>query len=981
MRNILRPLAVFFASSTLSLGILLLVDTFGSLPPVQTASASTGTHPLARLPIVDETIDRVSMEYVEPGRVDPERMFVAALEAVERLVPEVVFRRGPDTVDARVGAHRVTLDVPPVGDLMALKRQLRTVARLLDDHLAPDDVPRDDPTLDPLEVVEYAMGNGLLSTLDPHSALVPPPVSREMDAENSGRFGGLGIMVRMDDDRLVITDVQDGTPADRSGLGAGDQIRRIDGQSTINLDLDEATSLLRGEPDEPVTLELVRADDRAVEDVVVVRADIKLNPVEGYALPGGLGYVRIPSFHHEAHRDMMAALRRLGRDAGADGLQGLVLDLRGNPGGYLSQAIDVANAFLEEGREIVTTRAASPQHVADSRARAGGTEDPYPIAVLVDARSASASEIVAGALRNNERAVIVGTRTFGKASVQNLHPLRASQDGKLKVTVAHYLTPGERSIQGVGIPADVELVPARVGRLDDAQKTARAELFGAEWAEREADLDTPLVGADVVLDPPVFRIPFRATWETDEHLERQPRPDEDPPLAFAIDLLAVAPAPRRGDMLAAAQDLVARHQASADAEIVTAFADLGVDWSDGPRVPDVPLEVDVSVGDEGHLVPGTRGEVTVRVTNHGDAAVHRVVAVVTDHEALQRYEFPLGKVDAGATRTWTEDVVLHEGWAPEAGTATMELRSGDGTVLQVVEAPVVVDPPGAPSLSWRWVLEDEDGSVDVGDVVRVRWTVTNRGAGPAADVTGRLRNRSGRALDILTGTVRAGSMVQDGRACRPEEGGWEAGRVLGGLDADDPRVRDRVPPRWPERCRRLLAAGATWEGWFEVRVQERLEAGYRLDLSVEDAAGTWRAYAHDVAREHRVQEQTLRFGLGPTPSPGPELSAPTITLTEAPALVVVDGVVRVAGEVEDTDGLDHVIVWVDDDKVFFEGARPGEALPAVAYDAQVSVGPGRHLVTVLARDAAGFVSSSTRVVHRPETSRQARAPARSSAAR
>ncbi|MCB9665653.1 MAG: PDZ domain-containing protein [Alphaproteobacteria bacterium] len=965
-----RPAAVLV--SAWGLGVVGLL-TFGipvkpGSAPMDAVASTRRDHDLSRLRVVHDALAPIGETYVEPERIDPERMYVEALEAVERLVPEVMFDREDGVVRAQVGSRRATLDVPRITDLRALERELRRVATLLESDLDPDDIPDPDPDVDPFTLVEFAMGNGLLATLDPHSALLPPEQSREMDVENRGEFGGLGINIEIRDDRLTVEHALPGKPAATAGVRSGDHVRRIDGQSTINLTLDEAVELLRGPVGAPVTLEVVHEGEAVPAEVVVKRGNIKINEVEGHALPGGVAYVRIPSFHSSVHADLVSQLKQLARGE-PDGLRGLVLDLRDNPGGYLNQAIAVADTFLDEG-EIVSTRGPHDRRPQTELARVAGTEDPYPIVVLANANSASASEIVAGALRNNQRAVIVGERTFGKGSVQNLHTL--PYDSKLKVTIAHYLTPGERSIQSVGIPADIELLPVVAGerRLEGVLRPD-ALVFGRERVKREADLDEHLERLDGEDEQPMYVVRHLQAWTSRVGGQGPPVPAEDPELAFALDLLHVSSRPYRGDMLAAAGPLIRRWASRGEAEIQAAMEGLGLDWREGPQPAAPDLELTLQLGPDGTLHAGTTRDVRVSVTNHGAEAVHRLVAVARDHDRLDGLEFPLGRVGPGETRSWARSVRVEDGWPDEVADVRFVLRSADGATLGEQRERVTVTGLPRPHLAWSWTFEEADGSVAVGDEVRVRLSVVNLGDGASRGAIGRIRNRSGQALDVLVGTVRAGTPRHpDGSACLPSKPGVEAGHVYGAVTGV--RVVSGLAPEWPEDCVRVLDPGERWEGTFAVRVLEPLGVGYRLDLTVEDE----RTYDHAaIVRQgffgYYGQEQTLRFGLGALPASSPLFEPPRISLTRVPELVLDGDRLTISGRVSDDEGLDHVLVFVDDDKVFFEGSAPGEALPTLPFTASATVSPGTHTVTVLARDLDGFSSARSRVVHRPQTSWQA----------
>lgn len=960
-----RPLSVLASSAAFGVALGWGTDPAAAPRAPIEASARHVPHPAGTsLPVLRAALGPVAESYVAPERVDPERMLEAALRAVERQVPETLFRRDPGLLHVHVGERRTTLDIPPLTDLVGLERALERVAGVVLTSLPDADIPRDDPTEPARLTLELAMGAGIVDTLDPHSSLLPPDASRQMDVENRGEFGGLGIQIVLKDERVTVDEALPGQPAALAGVRAGDHIRRIDGQSTINLTLDETVDLLRGPVGAPVALELMRAGiDRPV-GVEVVRGNIKIHEVEAYAMAGGVGYLRLPAFHASAAPDLRAALLRLAREEG--GLRGVILDLRDNPGGYLNQAVGVADLFLPRG-EIVSTLGPHDARPRTEIARGPGTFDEVPMAVLVNAYSASASEIVAGALRAHDRAVVVGERTFGKGSVQNL--LSLPYDARLKLTIAHYLTPGDRSIQSRGIPADLEVVPLDAGR-DDAG-AARVSVYGREGILREADLDAHLEGVVLDEDIPAWRV----QWVRDPAWQRGrqpgPQPAHDGDLRLALDLIqgaASAGQVRRADILAGAGGVVARWAEVEDGRAIRALSGLGIDWADGP-VPARPrVAVEVDVGAAGTLRAGAPASVTVRVTNAGDAPLHRLVAVIDDREAwLSGEEFVFGRVAPGATAEWTVPVTLPDGNPTEVVPLDLSLRVGDGVEIDRARVPVRIEGRPLPRLAWSWALmPDEDGVVDVGDVVRLVFTVDNVGDGPATGAVARIRNRAGRAMDILTGTLRPGTpRLADGTPCDPVTPGWVAGRPVGSDDPTHPRVVARLAPEWPEGCAPVLAPGEAWGGAFEVVVREPLVGGYALDLRLEeDRAFDVGTIARAGLVEHHGHEEVVRFALGSTGDVSTRREPPRLRITRAPPETTASERVTVSGRVEDDRGVAWVLVFAGDDKVGFEDVGPGGSLGMLPFTAEVPLKPGQNTISVVARDAEGWTSTVSRVVWR-----------------
>lgn len=295
---------------------------------------------------------------------------------------------------------------------------------------------------------------GMTDSLDPHSAFMPPEVFREMKIDTQGEFGGLGIEITLRDGQLTIVAPIADTPAARAELQSGDQIVRIDGKPTKNLSIMEAVKLMRGPAGSPLTLSIMRDAFDKPRDYEIVREIIQIKSVRARLLDASIGYVRLVQFQERTAEDLDAALAGLHSETGGE-LAGLILDLRNNPGGLLDQAVKVSDRFLSGGLIVYTEGREEDSRMRFS-AHQQGTEPDYPMVVLVDEGSASASEIVAGALQDHRRAVVLGTQSFGKGSVQTIIPM--SDGSGLRLTTARYFTPHGTSIQARGITPDI-LVP------------------------------------------------------------------------------------------------------------------------------------------------------------------------------------------------------------------------------------------------------------------------------------------------------------------------------------------------------------------------------------------------------------------------------------------------------------------------------------------------------------------------------------------
>ena len=343
------------------------------------------------------------------------------------------------------------------------------------------------------ELIEAAI-NGMLTSLDPHSAYLPDDNFKKMQVQTKGKFGGLGIEVTMENGFVKVVSPIDDTPADKAGLQPEDLIISVDGVSIVGLTLNEAVEKLRGPIGSNVKIAVQRAQDEPFE-VEITRDEIKIRSVRS-RLYDSVGYVRITTFSEQTSPGLQKALDDLQAES-SEGLTGLVIDLRNNPGGLLSEAIRVSDAFLEEG-EIVSTRGRGESDIQHAYARPGDISDGLPIVVLINSGSASASEIVAGALKDHRRAIVMGTRSFGKGSVQTITPMPGH--GAMRLTTARYFTPSGVSIQAKGISPDIEVALARIEKLEGGP-VREEDLRGALDSKGESSAsseDTPEPPADPI---------------------------------------------------------------------------------------------------------------------------------------------------------------------------------------------------------------------------------------------------------------------------------------------------------------------------------------------------------------------------------------------------------------------------------------------------------------------------------------------------
>jgi carboxyl-terminal processing protease len=768
--------------------------------------ASEPGYRLDKLPVLSRVVIYVKENYVDPRRVDSRAMLGAALEQVEKTVAEVMVEG-----EAKDGRLRVTVgpatrefDVSGVDSIWQFRAALGEIMSFIQEHLVAHKNLRE---------IEYAAVNGMLSTLDPHSVLLEPKFFKEMKLQTRGEFGGVGLVLTVRDGNPTVMRVIKNTPGHRAGLRAKDVIVKVEEQSTINMDLQDAVDRIRGKPGTRVSITVQRAGWPEPRKIPLVREIINVETVPfARVLDHGVGYVKVAQFAANTSRDLQAALSQLKTQAGGR-LQGLILDLRGNPGGLLEQAIQISDLFLSQGVIVKTVGEGDRRQiheVKEAHADRGDLVD-LPLVVLATNSSASASEIVAGALKNNNRAILVGRQTFGKGSVQVLYdfadPSRPGEEMALKLTIAQYLTPGDVSIQEVGIAPDVMLQPARA--LKDA-----VNYFAPPRSMGEADLDrhfqNPLLGTSDaekrVARKRVERSPLELRYLLDEKedavakaLRKEAReearrangdepelspeqieddeadanPDElveDYQIRFAKDLLARAPHPDRARQLEAARDLVGERRAEEQARLQQRLAQLGVDWAAGPAAGTPRPLVTVSPTDGKPVRAGETVPWTVTVENRGDGPFRRLRAWSTAEKNpfLDRREFVFGEVKPGQKRSWTVPLKVPRGTDSRVDEVTLHLEDESGSALPEVDVHFAVIEQARPLFAFSVQVDDEahgsgDGLLQRGEDVTLRVDVRNAGTGASGDRTYvSLKNLGDDKVFIKKGRATVGSIPPGG---------------------------------------------------------------------------------------------------------------------------------------------------------------------------------------------------------------------------
>jgi len=739
------------------------------------SNASKLSHDLAALRIVTKSILYLRDNYVDPQRIHPKEMMVGALDYVGKTVPEIVVTGSAEEGSLTVNVHGKVkqFDIRTVDSLWKLSAALKNVFEFIVPHLSSRESTRE---------IEYAAVNGMLQTLDPHSLLLKPEFYREMKMATKGEFGGLGFVVQMREGKLSVVRVIRNTPASRAGIHRNDIIEKIGDESTINMDVNEAVSRLRGPPNTKVTIGLSRPSQKKYQTMTLTRAIINVESVLHKLLAGNVGYIRVTHFQGNTTRDIVDALKALNAQAKArgkkEGIQSLVLDFRGNPGGLLEQAIEISDLFLSKGT-IVSTVGYSNTRRDEKRATPSASDVHVPMVVLVNAGSASASEIVAGALKNQNRAIVVGRQTFGKGSVQELYPF--PDESALKLTIAQYLTPGGISIQEVGIIPDIELIPARVTASLSSVFAPRRTLNEAslehhfinplaskrEPGKKEAPVpnEKPLMSIKYLREEPKEEPDKSETWSEEEEAIDPDIIQEDFEMEFARGLLAAAPLNNREQMLHASRVYVQEKQKKEEERIRKAIERRGIDWSPGKRPENLLLGGKLEPTASMQLRGNQEFLLKLNVHNKGGLPLKRVRAwTESDNFFLDRREFLVGAVAPGQTAVATLKLTVPAETYSRRNLVNIHLEDDEGPLPIQLQGEVSFVELPRPLFAFDLQTVDncascnQDGRVQSGETVSLFVNVTNLGAGKALSTVATIKNLGDAAVFIEQGRFKLGEL-------------------------------------------------------------------------------------------------------------------------------------------------------------------------------------------------------------------------------
>ncbi|MDI3283689.1 MXAN_5808 family serine peptidase [Polyangium sp. 15x6] len=1017
----LGKIGIAFASFAIAAFFAVQFGAGGLWRGFEPALAVTGSGPtakapydLTRLEAVNETLKLIRDKYVEPGRVKPKEMLLSALNYVQRDVAQViVVNDDPNEVTVRVETAEKKFRIDNVQGPWDVSARLREVFAFLQKNLRGTEVD--------LREVEYAACNGMLHTLDPHSVFLSPEAYKEMNLSTSGHFGGLGIVISIRDQVLTVINPMPDTPAGRAGIKRHDRIVKINNESTLNMPLDDAVRRLRGDPGTKVTVWVTRDGEQGWQTpkpYELVREVIKVRSVESRPLEtSGIGYVRIKNFQATTSTELDLALDDL-RNKGS--LKGLVLDLRGNPGGLLDQATRVADKFLADGVIVSTVGASEGRD--EKKAKSPGTEPAYPIAVLVNGNSASASEIVAGALKNHDRAVIVGSTTFGKGSVQLVFPDVTPEKAALKLTIAQYLTPGDVSIQGVGVTPDIELDPMTVDELE-------MDLTIQKDGLRERDLSAHLTnGKALAGSKPREVVRYQLTSaEREEMRERGGETDDDFrvdfPIRFARDLAQrMPPGVARNAQIDAARDHIEKARKDELDKVAAELSKLGYDWSDAPEGAQGPAKSDLEVKIEtdranNEVTAGEPMSLSVTVKNNGKQPIYRLRASTeSDSGYLDGKELVFGKIAPGQSKTAKAPLGWCDVEGRKIGTTKPRLANqkrvckipmdalsrSDGVKVKF-EAAGGFEPPTAevrptiralerPLFQYAYQIVDDrsgngDGRIQRGEGVSMYLTVKNVGKGRSFETQANIANLSGEGLLLRAGRFDISNMNPgDVRKVvftfdvQPELQDNEATLSLSVGDRDLREVateKVKIPvgnPMTIPKASGTAKAGPQGATLFATADPNGLVFGKLRPGETMAITGK----AGDI---YKVDLGSSRFAFVSVGETTPGSGAPSVTpsfedvYSKAPptldvsvaAMATRDDKVKITGAASDAERLLDLYVFVGSRKLYYKSNRDGADPKKATFEFDAPLRPGVNVITVVARENPDTTTRRTLVVRKDGT--------------
>ncbi len=929
------------------------------------------------LPLVMHYVKRY---YVDQPSVNPKTMLVAGLEKLERSLDEVLVdfpdRENSAFFRVQVMNEEKSFDMTGVSDLRTLSDKMEEAFKFVLPRLVSKDTKATD--------IEYAVTDEMLKTLDPYSGIITPQVYQEFTIETEGSFGGLGIVIGVRDGQLTVIAPIDGTPAHKVGIEPNDRIVQIEDESTVNMSLIEAVGKLRGPKGTAVSIYVTREGLSEAKKFSIVRDIINIQSVEAFNLSDGVIYVRIRDFQKNTLSSLRESLQNFRKNGK---VKGIILDLRGNPGGLLDQAERISDLFLRSG-VIVTTK------IGDSKKPYNAKEEDYDfhgnIVVLVDSGSASASEIVAGAIKNNDRGVVVGQRTFGKGTVQQIFDLN---DGSaLKLTIADYLTPGDVSIQDVGITPDISLDPAVVSKdlINFNSVNSTLDNGERETPKKKNSPSERSLYSITYLDTP--EIKGKEEEPTPEEAlsreEKRNKLESDFYVAVARQILLSSDSSLRKNTLNEVKDTIGRISHDEEKKIENKWQEIGVDWSLDGIVAGVP-KISVKIEPKNlKAKAGDKVDVVAEAENTGTFPIYRLSALSkSDDPIFDGKEFIFGKLNPGEKKSWKATFEIPRWTLTREDSVSLKFEDASRAPLPDFSFRATIEQLSRPVFAFNYEIVDDgrygssgngNGIPEVGETIGLFVRLKNIGQGFSEETVLSIKNLSGDKIFLQKGRFQL-------KGLNPGE--TKEATLVFSVKKPDPKidmelqVLDEVSREGlaskiyiPENSKQVYLVKKSLNITVSkdsalIRGGSFVEApvlGVSEKGSAFEAIGEYEQWVKIKLDEHLIgwlnKEDIAALDSEAASSGGslfkevfeepPYISISRPPLTTNSQEVILNGFIR------DKDGIQLVSMFVGEDKKILLPSNEKE----IPISLRVKLEEGVNLLTVFAKDSRGLFSKETFVV-------------------
>ncbi|MGB7292017.1 MAG: MXAN_5808 family serine peptidase [Thermodesulfobacteriota bacterium] len=957
--------------------LLLYISVFSSVS--QNLESDDQSESLSFLPTVTKYVNKY---YVDKSAIHPKTMLVKGMERLETMLDEVLvdFPDGENskTFKVQVLNESKTFNMGDIDNLDDLADRVKEVFQFIQPHLISDE-----PSI---QNVGYVVTDEMLKTLDPHSGIITPQIYQEFMIETEGSFGGLGIVIGIRNGQLTVISPIEGTPAYNAGIKPNDRIVQIEDESTINMSLIEAVGKLRGRKGTEVTIYVNREGFSDPKKFRMIRDTINIQSVETFDLDKGILYVRIRDFQKNTFDSIKEALQdKNGR------VKGLILDLRGNPGGLLDQAEKVSDAFLKNGVIVITK-------IGDSDKEYSASDDISDyvgeIVVLIDSGSASASEIVAGALKNNDRAVLIGQRSFGKGSVQQIFDLN---DGSaLKLTIADYLTPGNISIQDVGITPDIMLNPVVISEENVIFNPSipSSDKPQTNSNEKTEPLEDPIYSIRYLDTSPMVNENEEEEEITPEEAmsreEKIQKLNEDFYIDVAKEIInSTNSTDRKGTLnqLKGDIDKISKRQ---EARMGETWKGLGVDWSLSEAESG---SSDISVKISPALPIAKAGEklaITAEVTNRGTSPIYRLEAITrSDNPSFDGKEFVFGKLNPGEKKSWTDTFDIPEWALRSEDEITLHFGDAENKKLKDYTFKARVEELPRPSFSFNYSIVDDgrynshgngNGVPELGETIALLVRVKNSGQGVAKKGIVTLKNNSGEKLFLTKGRFEFENLQPGEMKETPLN--FEVKKPDSKIDLElqvlDEALREgfisKINILESEREANFLNNS---QNIVVLNDKTLIKGGSFTDAPVLAISGKGAGFKtigeNDEWVKIRLNENTVGwirkddiiFVDFVSSSPDTQnlkeyFEGPPVLSIVDPPLATESDTITIKGSAEDVDGVALVYVFLDEDKVMLLPSRENK----IPISVNLRLHEGTNMITFLAKDSKGLISKKSFVVRK-----------------